>query len=132
MIIWDENFAVGSSVLDAQHKQLFAIINELERIIEDNTNDSDSQFHIVLHQLSDYAQVHFNTEENIIRLAGYARTEDHIEEHYRYRENLSEFLFDATMAIDTKRQLHDFLVSWWTNHVLKEDMAFKRAIQRIQ
>ncbi len=129
MIEWSEKFSVGNAALDAQHQHLFSVINELENLIADRSNEGHERFHIVLHHLSEYARLHFDTEERILQQLGYDGIVAHAKEHFAYREKMCDVLFDAINGEEPRRKLHEYLMTWWTTHVLEDDMAFKTAIK---
>ena len=109
MIEWSEKFAVGNKLIDAQRQMLFGIINKLDGLIADRSHEGYEQFHIVLHELSEYARFHFETEERLLHQLDPMAMIQHIKEHNAYRERMCDVLFCATTGESDRRALHNYL-----------------------
>ena len=62
-ITWTEEFSVGVVRIDEQHKQLIAMINRL--IAEPQTTTRSETISDLLTGMTNYAQMHFATEEEL-------------------------------------------------------------------
>jgi hemerythrin-like metal-binding protein len=67
MFAWDQSFAVGIPHVDAQHKQLFGIVNELHQAMK--SGQSKSVVGQTLEKLVAYTVTHFKDEEALMRRA---------------------------------------------------------------
>ena len=76
---WKNEYSVNVKVLDEQHRQLFEIINLLNKIIY-NEQDA-SQLAEVFARLREYVTVHFATEEQLMLQHGYPDYEEQKAEH---------------------------------------------------
>jgi hemerythrin len=107
-------YEIGIAEIDAQHRELFAILARLEEHSgERYTYDAARN---ALSKLTEYANVHFAIEESLMRMHGYPDLLAHIDEHQRLRKQLADFqqrLLDADIAT----QLHKFIESWLANHI---------------
>ena len=73
-----------------------------------------------------YAVEHFKIEENLLKQHGYPDFLAHKQEHIEYLQKVSclcekEALYKSTVP----DELLDYLIDWWTNHILNTDMKYK-------
>ena len=61
---WTPDLATGNAVVDGEHKQLIALINELELA---GSGPDGSAVPDALDELTDYVFVHFQMEEKLMR-----------------------------------------------------------------
>lgn len=121
---WNPAFSVGNRELDEQHQRLLRICQHLDAFIEDDTAVGVEQFHIVLNDLSEYANQHFKTEERIMRNCGYPSLAEQTSEHNNFQEQLAGFLLDATNGYLNRKELRQFLIQWWQDHILESDLLY--------
>jgi diguanylate cyclase (GGDEF)-like protein/hemerythrin-like metal-binding protein/PAS domain S-box-containing protein len=122
---WNKNFELGIPQIDAQHRRLVDIINELsEAVVRERTTDVDTIFA----QLLDYAAVHFQEEEAIIAaspLMSEAEKEAHYRVHRSFIEKSREIVRRGDMLDgDTARRVLEFLTSWLISHILRSDKKY--------
>lgn len=121
-IIWDsEQFSVGHEDMDAQHSNIIRLINEL--IDSENGAPDRETFTFTLMQLSQYAVSHLDAEEQLLRDKGYADLESHISHHGLYKSGVAALSEEADRGDTTV--VIAFLMEWWCNHILTEDMKYK-------
>jgi len=65
---WTPALATGNAVIDAEHRELIALIDELELA---DVGPSETRIADALDQLTDYAAVHFQMEEKLMRREEY-------------------------------------------------------------
>jgi len=114
-------FEIGLAEIDAQHRQLFAMLARLEK--HSGKGYTYEAARDVLGQMANYANVHFAIEESLMRMHGYPDLLGHVAEHERFRKQLAEFqqrLLDADIAT----QLHTFIASWLANHIDVTDRKY--------
>jgi hemerythrin len=85
----------------------------------------------LLQQLQDTSNVHFMSEELMMRLHSWQRYEQHVEEHRRLLEDLATLRrdFEAGLAVEMVVAL-DQLQSWLANHIRGMDRAFAQYVAR--
>ncbi len=122
---WDDRWCVGLADVDAQHRGLFALLNELLEA-RDAGLDSDI-IGSILDRLVEYAQTHFATEERYFADFDYPEAESHREQHQDFAAKVALFVqeFEAGEA-ELTLDLWDFLSSWLLNHVCGSDGRFGR------
>ena len=72
---WSDVLSVGIEEIDAQHKVLVDLVNEMHQAIHQRRG-SDAVREI-LAQLADYTRIHFAVEESLMRILGYPGYDDH-------------------------------------------------------
>ena len=79
IISWNEKFSVGVRELDAHHKQLINMINELHFAM---TKDrGQAVVTSIIKDMHAYAKMHFRVEEGYMTQAGYLGSLQHVREH---------------------------------------------------
>ena len=123
LINWEKKFETGINRIDEQHKRLVAIINKLhENIIiqKDGSLVTD-----LLMDLKIYTIDHFSTEEKMLKKYNYPAEKEHIEEHQKFINKISENLYDVSSApLAQGYSLIEFLKEWLLNHILIHDMEY--------
>ena len=117
----DNQYQIGIAEIDAQHRELFRVLAQLERHSGDGYSYEAAKE--ALSQLTSYASVHFAIEESLMRMHGYPELTAHVAEHQRLRKQLANFqqrLLDADIAA----QLHKFIESWLSNHIDVTDRKY--------
>ena len=92
MITWSDEYSVGVSELDNQHKKIIALINELHA--SRDISSRSEKLHNILGRIIIYAQNHLDYEENLLRENGYPDLENHLRKHQDYKQKVSDFAVD--------------------------------------
>ena len=124
-IIWDESFSVGVRNLDAQHKQIVIMVNTL---IEMSDTKVDSEIiSDTLTKMTKYAIDHFEREEQYMLEYSYPEYSAQRKQHQEFKIKTVGFCME-TMAhkVTVPTEIFTYLRSWWTNHILQEDMKYKK------
>ncbi len=119
---WKEEYSVKVPSLDAQHKRLFVLFNDLKN---ENAAGNDARVNSVIKELLDYTLKHFFYEEQLLKEYGYSSLEEHQDVHDRLTGSVMEYKrkMDRKEKIDVEAML-DFLYDWLINHILKTDMMY--------
>jgi len=75
LLSWSDQYLIGNDIIDAEHKELFRLINDFHTHWVEAQDRQDIAR--VLNQLINYAQMHFQHEENIMETAGYPNLLQH-------------------------------------------------------
>lgn len=126
LIPWREEFALGISEIDEQHKKILAIINNLSEIFQEKKHYEQGVIDQIIQELNDYANYHFQTEEKYFDLFNYQDAEAHIKIHNQYREKISEWRQQYEKENDPKIffDVSEFLKNWWVWHINNTDRAY--------
>lgn len=125
-IQWTPSFSVGNAVLDADHRKLIDILNQIYDAWSANT--SPRELGRLFDELMDYTDGHFSREEAKLSARDYADLDRHHAAHERLRELVHAFRSRhlAGQQADTlTEEMAKFLKSWLLNHILEEDMKYR-------
>lgn len=121
-IEWKDTYSLGIPEIDADHKRIFEILEEMESssIVEQTKN-----FFEILSRLNTYATEHFSREEAMIEKIGFS-DKNHLLEHMLFRMKLIQ-LKDKSNSIILIQNTIIFLKDWLIIHVLGTDKLFADA-----
>lgn len=130
---WDKKFSVNFKLIDEQHKQLFELYNRIVKLKKQDSvrggQLSSEAIDQVLKELSDYVQVHFRTEEEVMKTYGYEPFEAHKKSHDDFASLIKELSNDYAkgqlILLDTFiKMIH----SWLVHHIQVEDQKYKHLL----
>ena len=126
---WTEKMSVGVPELDADHKELIKVINQLGASSGDDARSGAVRQ--CLFALLRYAEYHFAREEKVLAACHYPEAREHKLEHRDFVARVNDMhrrfdddLDDAAAVVND--ELLDFLRDWLNHHILIEDMAYRR------
>ncbi len=123
LIKWGQQYMLGITSIDDQHKKLVTLINELYRNFGSKANKTVTNK--VLTELVEYTQYHFGFEEDIFHQIHYSDTINHIDQHKKFVSQVSEFYnkFRTDKEI-LSMDIVDFLKNWLLKHILITDRKY--------
>jgi len=119
-VAWKEFYRVGEKSLDAEHRQIIRIINEVYQAIEQNTDRKVVA--PILDELVQYTTAHFTHEEAAMRAHGYPEFARHRAIHERLRQRTADLRENAELV--TARDLLHFAKQWWLEHIQEKDKQY--------
>lgn len=134
MVIWTEQFASGSDVIDQQHRMLINNINHLEGMLNGaNLTREEAEFLVHLVDfLESYAGSHFKFEEACMeryRCPAHARNKRAHEQFIGFFEAFKKRYQAEGLHLDLLRQLHQELSLWIQEHILSVDTQLRPCIR---
>jgi hemerythrin len=113
----------GEKTIDIEHDVQVQLLDSLATTLEMSGDSSPARF--VLEQFIEFSDMHFLSEQLVMRLHGYPGYEAHLVEHTRLMKKvrqIRESLIDGEKAVnlDLVRELREWLLS----HIATEDLAF--------
>jgi len=122
-ITWSKDFSVNVREIDVQHKLLVEKINQLHQSLLDNKGREAQK--IIIQEMTDYANVHFETEEKYMRSLNYPAYQLHKAEHEKFAEKAYELQMriNRTGYVLTLEIL-SFLKNWLQEHILGTDKQY--------
>ncbi len=124
-IVWDDKlFCVGNPILDEQHKKVIGMVNDL--IDLSLTRSRQSDLVRVLANIANQSSYHFGIEEALLDNAQSHYLHEHAKYNELYMEKVADFI--VSFAIENIDVVLVYLVDWWVDHILVENMKFKDAI----
>jgi hemerythrin len=123
-IAWSDRLSVGVEPVDADHKQLIAMINELyDGIVAGRSKEIVGG---ILDRLVEYTEFHFAREEEFFARTGYPDAAIHTREHNELRvwalKAQAQFRDGALAA--PSLEVMNYLKDWLFDHILGSDMSF--------
>ena len=122
---WSLDYSVGIDILDYDHQELFATVNDLHNAISDGT-ESDVIVPII-DRLSKYVAEHFQREEHILSEYNFPFLADHRRKHHEFARVI--YAIRHILANCPERLSYDkllnFLENWLVRHIMGEDMKYK-------
>ena len=124
LITWSDNMSVGVAKIDKEHRKLIELINLLHS--EMAAGKSNQVMGKVLDELIAYTKGHFAMEETLFRTYSYPQASAHTQEHDALTKKVLDLQgeFKAGKTFIGAPTLN-FLRDWLTQHILKQDMAYK-------
>lgn len=124
-IIWKPSFECGHSVIDAQHRRLFGLGNELIKAVSTNKPRGDIEW--LLDELVDHIADHFCTEEAVLAKTKHPITEEHQGIHRTLLSKAADLRDRSRRGEMTTSDLVGFIVyDVITDHITTEDLSFSR------
>jgi hemerythrin-like metal-binding domain len=124
LMAWSEAYGVGHAMLDADHRILINLVNQLHDAME--TGQSRAVVGTVINVLAEYTEHHFRREEAILTAAGFPLLEQHKAEHSnleaRVRDIRDRWSGGERQVLD--QEVLDFIKKWLTDHILGADKSY--------
>jgi len=120
---------VGEQTIDAEHDLQMQLLDSLTMALEKGGDFSPTKY--VLEQFIEFSDMHFLSEQLVMRLHAYPAYETHLEEHTRLMKKVREiretvFHGEKLPSIQLIRELRDCLLT----HIATEDAAFGEYLRK--
>ncbi len=120
---WQDFYEVGVPEIDAQHRELFTVINDLSEKLA--TAGGRGVPPDAAEKLLAFVRLHFQREESLLEKAGYPRAQEQRDEHRQLLADLAQLLSPADAATRAATLPSPLFRSWLINHTLVEHRVFK-------
>lgn len=124
-------YHTGIEQIDREHEKLFAIINDIYKLVEEDYSDRKyDEILALLDRLEEYTQTHFSHEEEIMEKYHFPELEFQKSAHAAFIERLSDRDMGekAQDPKDFLENLLDFLYAWLGNHIMKHDVKIAKYV----
>ena len=128
-VVWNNTYSVGVPALDAQHKMLIGMINQLADCHAARGNGSSGAYHEVLSRMFDYTQIHFKDEEDYLHRIGYPQLADQKVEHAAFVGKMVAFSMAAADGVQDEVAVQRYLKAWLLSHILESDMQYRPFVE---
>lgn len=124
-------YHTGIDEIDREHEKLFAIINDIYKLVEEDYSDENYDKALeLLDRLAEYTQSHFSHEEEIMEQNHFPELDFQRSAHASFIDRLSdrdmgERMEDPRAFLES---LLDFLYAWLGNHIMKHDIKIARYV----
>ena len=122
-LAWTENLSVGVFNLDAQHKRLIELVNQLHDAMV--AGQGRTVLQPILNGLVKYTATHFASEEKYMEQTEYTETNAHKSEHHKFTRAVLDFKqrYDTGQTMLTVEVMM-FLKSWLVSHIQGSDRKY--------
>ncbi|HEV2103058.1 MAG TPA: hemerythrin family protein [Candidatus Acidoferrum sp.] len=114
---------VGEKSIDAEHDLQMQLLDSLAQAIQRGGELSPMKY--ILEQFIEFSDMHFLSEQLVMRLHGYPGYEPHLEEHTRLMKKVREVRSNLLRGENAPSLvLVQELREWLVTHIAQEDAAF--------
>ncbi len=126
---WSAELELGVPAVDTEHQLQTRLLAVLRDAVE--TGRDRAVVDEILKRVEDTSNVHFMSEELMMRLDAYDQYGAHVEEHRRLLDQLRELRarFEADPAFDLRDSI-GWIEGWLVNHIKGMDRRFTDGLQR--
>ena len=127
---WTRSLEIGVPVIDAQHRNLLRLLNELGGVVQ---SDAQGDFHVVddvFNELELYIRDHFRDEEELMQRIGYEFNEQHRKEHRELSEQVTQYRSLFSGGKIGPREMHEWLLRWLLTHIAGSDTLIADFMRR--
>ena len=124
-VAWNKKWETGIKSIDEQHKHFVGIVNRAYSFNENG--ETKKVLSRILNDLTEFARIHFSTEEGYFEDTSYPEMEEHKEKHMQLLEKVLEFEKRFDKDKDVSELVKEFLVflrSWLDDHLFKVDHKY--------
>lgn len=121
--MWQSKYETGVMSIDNDHRRLVSMIGNLYSAISEG--EGKNVIGVIVNGLSEYAIVHFNREEMLMKSIGFEGFEKHKESHQTFAHKVNSFQqMLASGQQNISVEVVAFLRDWLINHIQNIDMLF--------
>jgi hemerythrin len=125
LLLWDKKFSVHNDSLDAHHKQLFELCNEMFKQIDQESKTPVYSTAKVISELHMYAIFHFAEEEKLMEKYDFPKLDEHKKLHQGFIQKLAQLkeqYENDDVLVDY--DILNFLSDWLIYHILEVDSEY--------
>jgi hemerythrin len=127
-IQWREEFCIDNAIIDSQHKWLLKLAGRLLEI--EPRPENFEEVKMIVMQLYQYMEFHFQREERLAKDIGYPKQEAHAKAHRIIIEEMNAMMISCTTFEDLRPQLHKIISGWIEHHVFTMDKDIAQFAQK--
>ncbi len=121
-IAWSAELSVGIEEIDAQHKVLISLLNELHVAIREKKGSN--KVAEILDRLIEYTRIHFTLEECLMRMLDYPGYDEHHAHHEKLIAQIHDLQEKVRNGHHISFELLHFLKVWLAKHIQEEDKEY--------
>lgn len=124
-IAWNDRLTVGVEILDADHKQMIRLLNELHDSIQ--AGEGKQPVLCLFDKLVESVRNHFAREERLLERTQYAAIAAQKHEHANMIAWMSEARkqFSTSSLATPPLEVMNFLKDWLVDHIEGSDFAYR-------
>ena len=130
---WSDDFSVGNSVIDEQHKQLVNMTNEFYAVSQMGGFPAKVQFLKTIQGAVKYVNTHFSTEEEIMSKVNYPEFDVHKKQHEDFVATVTKQIkvFESEDNPNPSDFIR-FLSDWVAQHIANSDKKYVPYIAKLE
>jgi len=125
-IVWKKEYNTGIAIIDEQHRGIISTINSLYHFIQNGHGEDILESTILI--MEQYINIHFQTEEALLRKANYLKYDEHILLHRKWSERTKML---TLKNVNEPAEVLKFLKQWWMEHINIEDRKYISSLNEI-
>ena len=118
-IKWEQTLELGHQAMDADHRQLVGLVNQLAHGIVNKLEKK--AYDALLDELIAHTSAHFGMEERLMAACSYPEADEHRAEHARLIEVALDHRSKFDASAEPSISLLYFFDQWLTRHILDSD-----------
>jgi len=121
-IKWDNGYLIGNDEVDAQHRQIFDLVNNLICSCDDGSDNKKVKE--TLDFLVNYAVQHFDDEESLQIKCNYPEYSKHKKMHDDFKITVIDLVKrfnEKGCSIELCSDIKKIVIKWLLNHIICED-----------
>jgi hemerythrin-like metal-binding protein len=119
-ISWDESLRVGIDAIDEHHRYLFDLVNDLIDVVANKLGARELSR--VLKALFQYAAIHFQAEERMMKQYAYKRQDIQLHQHNLFVERMQKFQEELRHnPFVAQFEILAYVRDWLITHIRDED-----------
>lgn len=124
LVGWNEKYSVKVDQLDADHQQLFRLIDELYDAMK--SGKGKSQVVDTVNRLKDYSVYHFKKEEEMLAKINYQGLAEQKAEHRKFIQKVDELQTKANQGgvMVLSVEVSNFMNEWLKSHIMSVDKEY--------
>lgn len=120
---WSQKYSVGIPAMDAQHRELVSLLNQIQNAIL--SGHSDGVTWELLDRLALYTVRHFKAEEALMSAVDYPEVVSHCQAHRKLTERVEQFIATREAGSSVHNfEMAEFLSDWLNHHILGSDKLY--------
>ncbi len=126
MYHFTDDCLIGVEKIDNEHRELFRIINETHELLDNQIlNDKYDRILETLDRLEEYAEVHFQHEEEYMASIRHPELALQKQQHLFFRDKINGITNSFSSDLAQQAMLDDllrYLVTWLYRHIISSDL----------
>jgi len=127
VVQWSEALSVGNGQLDADHRELFGLLERLRLAVQANQPEPIPVN--ILGELVRFSETHFRQEEQLMARAQFAALPLHRAEHEKLLAQIRELYAKVSKGdLPLSLSVFQFLYGWLARHIEVKDKVLASAL----
>lgn len=124
---WNNSYLVNIPMIDKQHMKFFKIFDHLSAL--SNNEESYNKLSQIIDELDKYTQIHFQTEEALMRKAKTPDYDLHLLQHSIFSKKIEEFKIAYSYQNTVlQQQMINFMRKWFLMHISDVDSKYADSV----